>query len=790
LSTEHLNRKVIPYKEVESESAVHDASTMASSPRPEVRVRERWIDRFVASDPGLGRLRFALQNTVTIAAILGAEWLFVHFSHALQIQTDGAHLAPAQAAQIAGSNRFLLIIAMVLGGLVGLFSSLGVLDPTPKGQLISVLLLPVPAAAAFTLGLALSGHRVIDLILLPVVLAAANYGRRFGARGFAVGLCVSVIFVIGVVSHSAVDIGQVAWPVAEIGVGVLAALLVRFGLFYPRPANALRRTQRAYRARASKVAATALALFDDPDYSERAARQLHHQLVGLNEAALMIDGQLGNPSALGEGTSGQLLHQRLFDTELALANTARFAQAMGRLKLSTDERREARRTLIGVVDGDPHATKIHAGELLDLLRSTRRLPADEDQPEVVILHRFATSVTAWADAIADPATLGESGTQDEGFQSEVGLGGGWLPAAAAVSAVASLESGDRRRDRTRLAPYTRSAIQMAVAVAAAVIFGDLLSGPRFFWAVITVFVIFTGTNNSSEQSIKAVFRASGTAIGFILGGLLAHVAGHDHPFWALAIILLTLFLSFYLNRINYAVSAVGITVVLALAFGQQGVFSNSLLLLRVEETAIGAGIGIVVASVIFPLSTGLVLRVALRRYYQAVGRLVEHATAKLVGDDHNETTLSADARALDAAYHAVLATAQPTGRNLFGGPTDKTALVLRIATAARNYSRNLVTDVEATGPLDNKAHPAIQRARETLHQSLNVVVGAISGSRDVTYTQSSALFDRAERDLEQTEASHDGQLPIRDVKLIDATMTEMAEFMGLAITDCDTVGAE
>jgi uncharacterized membrane protein YgaE (UPF0421/DUF939 family) len=763
------------------------APAVASPPRAGVRIRDSWFDRFVASDPGLGRLRFALQNTVTIAAILGAEWLFVHFTHALQIQTHGAHLAAAQAAQVAGVNRYLLIIAMVLGGLVGLFSSLGVLDPTPKGQLVSVLLLPVPAAAAFTLGLALSGHRLIDLILLPVVLAIANYGRRFGARGFAVGLCVSILFVIGVVSHNAIKIGQVGWPVAEIGVGVLAALVVRFVLFYPRPAKALRRTQRAYTARASKVAAMALALFDDADHSERDVRRLHHQLVRLNEAALMVDGQLGNPAAVGTGTSGQLLHQRLFDAELALTNTARFAQTMGQLNLSTDERRDARRALVGVVDGDAHTAKVHAGTLLDLLRTAGGLLAGEDRAEVVILRGFATSVTAWADAVTDSTTPGATGAHDAAFQSQVRLGGGWLPAAGAVSAMASLESGERLADRTRLAPYTRSAIQMAVAVAAAVIFGDLLSGSRFFWAVITVFVIFTGTNNSSEQSIKAVFRAAGTAVGFILGSLLAHVAGHDHPYWALAVILLTLFLSFYLNRINYGVSAVGITVVLALAFGQQGVFSDSLLLLRVEETAIGAAIGIVVAAVVFPLRTGLILRVALRRYSQAVGRLVEHATAVLVGEDHDDTTLRADARALDAAYQEVLATAQPTGRNLFGGPTDKTARVLRLATATRHYSRNLVNDVETTGPLDSGAFPAVERASSTLHQSLNVIAGAINGPRDVTYARSSTLFDRAERDIERTDTPHDGQLPIRNLKLIDATMADMAELMGLPITDHDYI---
>jgi uncharacterized membrane protein YgaE (UPF0421/DUF939 family) len=760
------------------------APPMTFSPRPAARVRGSWLERLIASDPGLGRLRFALQNTVTIAAILGAEWLFVHFTHALQIETHGAHLAAAQAAQIAGVNRYLLIIAMVLGGLVGLFSSLGVLDRTPKGQLVSVLLLPVPAAAAFTLGLALSGQRLIDLILLPVVLAAASYGRRFGARGFAVGLCVSVLFVIGVVSHDAVPIGQVGWPVAEIGVGVFVALVVRFALFYPRPANALRRTQRAYAARASNVAVTALALFDNADHTERDNRRLHHQLVGLNEAALMIDGQLGDPAAVGGETSGQLLHQRLFDTEMALTNTAYLAETMGRLTFPTDQRHAAHRALVAVVDADAHTAKIQAGKLLNLLRSSAGPPAGEDRPEAEILHRFAASVTAWGDALTESTPHSATRAQDAAFQSQVRLGGGWLPAAAAVSAMASLESvtGDRLADRTRLAPYTRSAIQMAVAAAAAIGFGYLLSGPRFFWAVITVFVIFTGTNNSGEQSIKAVFRAAGTAVGLILGSLLVHVAGHDQPYWAVAIILVTLFISFYLNRINYAISAVGITVVLALAFGQQGVYSNSLLLLRVEETAIGAGIGIVVAAVIFPLRNGLVLRVALRRYLQAVGRLVEHATALLVGQDHDKTTLRADARALDAAYHEVLATAQPTGRNVFGSPTDKTAQILRIATAARHNSRNLVIDAEATGPLDSKARAAVQEAGATLHQSLNVIVGAISGPRDVTYTRASALFDRAERNTERADKTH-ARLPIRDLKLIDATMAELAEPMGLTIAD-------
>ena len=56
----------------------------------------------------------------------------------------------------------------------------------------------------------------------------------------------------------------------------------------------------------------------------------------------MIDAQLGDPASLSDGFSAELLHQRLFDVELALTNIARFAQAMTRLDLPDDQRSQAR----------------------------------------------------------------------------------------------------------------------------------------------------------------------------------------------------------------------------------------------------------------------------------------------------------------------------------------------------------------------------------------------------------------------------------------------------------------
>jgi uncharacterized membrane protein YccC len=370
------------------------------------------------------------------------------------------------------------------------------------------------------------------------------------------------------------------------------------------------------------------------------------------------------------------------------------------------------------------------------------------------------------------------------------LFGGWLPGSAQVSAVASLEAGSRRGDRVRLAPYTRTAIQMGVAVGASIALGDVLSGRRFYWAVIAAFITFMGANNSGEQSRKAVFRVTGTVVGILIGSLVVDVVGH-HTYWSIAVILVSLFFGFYLMRINYAFMTIGITVMVSQLYVQLGEFSNSLLLLRLEETAIGAAVAIAVVTLVLPLRTRRVLRVAMRNHVEAVGRLVDHSSGHLLGDDHEEEhTLRADARSVDASYQALLATAVPLRRSLFGSLDEGTASAMRLASASRNYSRNLVADVETARCLDPDTRADIVQASATLHASLDIVVGALNGSRDVTYTRSSALFDRAERRLETHGGETDeGQLALRDLKLIDGAMAGLAEVMGLKRTDFDTAAA-
>ncbi len=118
-----------------------------------MRVWDKWVDRIVGSEPGLNGFRLALQAVLTIGLALLAEALFVHFTHALQIQTHGAALPAALAAKVAAADHAFLLIAVVVGGMVGLISSLGVMDKTARDHLVTMLFLPLPLIPALTLGL-------------------------------------------------------------------------------------------------------------------------------------------------------------------------------------------------------------------------------------------------------------------------------------------------------------------------------------------------------------------------------------------------------------------------------------------------------------------------------------------------------------------------------------------------------------------------------------------------------------------------------------------------------------
>ncbi len=270
------------------------------------------------------------------------------------------------------------------------------------------------------------------------------------------------------------------------------------------------------------------------------------------------------------------------------------------------------------------------------------------------LHRLSIVVLTLAAALPrwrGAWTSVERETEAQPLNSPVRLAGGWLQGSAMVSAVASARPPRRGPG---MHPALRLAIQATVASAAALTAGDAVDPNRFYWAMIGVLVILIGTYNVSEQVTKALFRTVGTLVGVLAGGLLAHAVGQRDG-WARAVVLIALTLAHYLVRVNYTFMIMGVTIAISQEYVQLGQFANHLLVIRLEETAIGAGIAALVVTLVIPLYTRRVLRVAAEQHHAAAAAIAEHAAGH-TGGHGGDASLRHAVRALDDAHHAMLAT--------------------------------------------------------------------------------------------------------------------------------------
>jgi len=757
------------------------------------------------------RLQLAAEVTIAIGIVIAAEWGFVRATGALQAAVP--HGAPATvAAQVRAVNHTLTVIAMLFGAIVALLGGFAAsMYQDARGKLVTYLFVPVPMIAMLALGLSLH-VRVLSLASLAVVLAIGTYCRRFGPRGFMGGMVAFMGAFFGYFIQKAVSVGDIGWLAAQIGVGIAVTIAVHFAFFNPRPGVALRRMQRSYAARARGIASdaadvfTALVRSHEPARRQSAEKNLRRQLLRLNEAALLIDSRLGNRAAIPAGRSAAALHQQLFDAEVGLSNTARFALAIARRRLPGSVNTLIADALVKIRDDDQAGALASAHALQEMTLREGTLPpgrpalADQDR---VLVQRFVSSVEVFCAAMgawlrpARPASAADPARDvDDAFETQVATFGGWLPGSAFVSRDASMEGGAgparriRIAQRIKMAPYARFAIQIGVAVGVATVVGDALSGHRFYWAVIAAFITFYGTNTASEQLRKGFFRVVGTFIGVIAGSLLAHLAG-DRLWLQIVVVLAALFLGLYLFRVNYTFMTIGITVMVTQLYVELDEFSNGLLLLRLEETALGAAVAMATVVLVLPLHVGRVARVAARQHLEALADLIDRCLDRFLdpaSSRGSDAELRAAARRLDNSYQALVATVWPLRTPLLGGLATRIAGFMQSALAARHYARNLIHDASLQkAELDDRAVAELGWARHQLQGSVSVVTAALRPAGAAgQYVRSASLFARVAGMLPEQGLPSRPQLALRDLQLLDAALAQAASWAGVPVTDLDT----
>jgi hypothetical protein len=390
--------------------------------------------------------------------------------------------------------------------------------------------------------------------------------------------------------------------------------------------------------------------------SQRSRKQLKRANSRLHEAVLLVDDAA--PDVV-EGKDADTLRRRSIEVELAVQWLSMTTQRT----CAEDLRPEVRDELIAalqrfhsLIERDPAELPLisETGEFSKMLLDGSKI---DGEPEVGDELRRAIAELALADVKAQRVIT------PSGFPEPV------EPEAE--------ESG-----KTSFFVYdnqTRSAIQAVIGGGLAVLGGQLVSQQRWYWAVLTVFVVFLGTSSAGATFFKGARRLAGTLIGIFGGVLLALLVGSNKPA-TLALLMVCIFGMVYMSRISQFVMAFFATSMLGLLYSLLGTFTFHVLWIRLFETAVGAAAGILAAIVIMPVRTRAVMLNDITEVLGDLHEFLDEATKLLTGVENvNIIELS---RELDHTVEQVRKTVEPLTHPI------------NVSNARRDYGWYVLTTLE------------------------------------------------------------------------------------------------
>ncbi|MEU7860727.1 FUSC family protein [Nonomuraea sp. NPDC049141] len=213
---------------------------------------------------------------------------------------------------------------------------------------------------------------------------------------------------------------------------------------------------------------------------------------------------------------------------------------------------------------------------------------------------------------------------------------GLLAIRASTASSANTETGDlTERYRVALRPgatqpsgpwrhTTRQAFQVTAAAALAVLGGQLVSPHLWYWAVVTAWVVFINAEHTGDVLLQSGRRLIGTVAGVPFGYGLA-VLADGHTTLALAFLLACVFGMFYTPSGSYWAVTFFITGSLSMVLAVLRTLSPELLVLRVQETVLGAGCGILAAALIVPTTVRTAADMRLRELLLVLDHLMRCA---------------------------------------------------------------------------------------------------------------------------------------------------------------------
>ncbi|OXM46061.1 FUSC family protein [Amycolatopsis alba] len=565
------------------------------------RITQATTDRLVASDPGLVRLRLAFSAVLSIVVAVLA---ILPFHQPLTVTLVAA------------------IAAMT--------SAFTVNDTTTGQQAVTLLLGLVLGAASLTAASVGSAVPPLDSVVFVLLIFVAVYAQRFGSRGIALGSLSFFLFFFAMFLQT--HLKQVPVLLLALTIGIAANAVVRFVLVRKRTDAEFLRIRRAFRARLAAVVRAAedhLAVGG----SERTRKRLRTTNSRMHESVLLIEDTA--PEVAG-AESANRLRRRAIEVELAVQWLTITVQRTCAEDLDEDVRDDliARmRRFRSLIERDPRELPLisETEEFSKMLVEGSRIDEHAAPGDGV---RRALAELALADVRAQ--RVAEHDVSDTADDPE-----------------------DPDEEKSAAFAYdnqTRSAIQAVVGGGLAVLGGELVSSQRWYWAVLTVFVVFIGSSTAGATFVKGVRRLGGTLIGIVGGLVLTLVVSGSVPA-TLALILVCVFGMVYMARVSQVIMAFFITSMLGLLYSLLGTFSLEVLWIRVAETAVGAAAGVLAAVVIVPVRTRAVMLDDVSALLDELDEFVEKAAGLLSGAEN--VSVIEKSRDLDRAVDKVRTTIEP-----------------------------------------------------------------------------------------------------------------------------------
>jgi uncharacterized membrane protein YccC len=608
---------------------------------------------------------------------------------------------------------------LVAGAMAAMVATFAIREKQPAAQAVTLALgLPV-ALASVSLGAVLNARVVVGDVFFVVLIFCAVYARRFGDRGTALGLIGFQIYFLSLFVGATVSaLPQVCGAIA---VAFGCSAVVRFAVVPATPAGVLQRLRQAFRARLAQLLSAQLELLDaGPDDVDKVLEDVRGGTARLHETALMIQ------SRLEEGTPDEsvarLVQRRVADAEIAaerlglLLLTARSAERADTLTMHLPgapapsmRRTSAPEEAAATLRRDLEALRAlvlrpaseHAGTALALVRNRLLGYRDEENlpPAAPVVQDVFRGIGETARAVLG-LRIALDGPQDESDDS---------PATARSreeldAEDAAIDAGEEEapEEPTGLRrPTTRAAVQVAVGSSLAIVGGELLSTQRWYWAVLTCWIVFLNTASTGEILVKGYRRLLGTVFGVVAGIVLAGLVG-QHTWTAFGLVLVFIFAMFYTAPLSYTLMSFFVTAMLGLLYTLLHTYSAAVLLLRVEETALGAACGVIAAALVLPIHTD-------RRTNELLGTVLERLTDVTEGAvDQLSGGPAADlldrARDLDQALGDLRAATQPLTHPItpLRARRDTARYVVALLETCAYHARSLAATAELL-----PTHPSI-----------------------------------------------------------------------------------